>query len=296
MSDRSGSLVGQGSTCNRVCGREYPSAVRVCPRSYKECGARDVPECGLKLIGKSKENQSGEENEERGLYDERKVVLFDKDNLLLLDVVYGSMVSTPTLRVLLSIIEKDLDFELISIELAAGEQKKPHIMSRNPFGQIPAIEDGDITLFESRAITRYIAQTYADKGTVLINKDPKKAAMESVWMEVESQRFEPATVKIVWELCMKRFLFGWEGDHAIVKELQKVLEGILDVYEARLKESKYLGGDEYSLADLNHVPVFKFLMDTEMKKVIEARPCLSAWFAKTMLRPACVKVFGVPAY
>nr|GFC70452.1 hypothetical protein [Tanacetum cinerariifolium] len=85
------------------------------------------------------------------------------------------------------------------------------------------------------------------------------------------------------------FLFGWEGDHAIMKELQKVLEGVLDVYEARLKESKYLAGDEYSLVDLNHVPVFKFLMDTEMKKVIEARPYLSAWFARTMLRPACVK-------
>ncbi|GKE54724.1 probable xyloglucan endotransglucosylase/hydrolase protein 23 [Tanacetum coccineum] len=34
MSDRSGSLVGQGSTCNRVCGREYPSAVRVCPQRF----------------------------------------------------------------------------------------------------------------------------------------------------------------------------------------------------------------------------------------------------------------------
>ncbi|GJW35757.1 hypothetical protein Tco_0058677 [Tanacetum coccineum] len=33
VSSRSGSLVGQGSTCNRVCGREYPSAARVCPRS-----------------------------------------------------------------------------------------------------------------------------------------------------------------------------------------------------------------------------------------------------------------------
>ncbi|GKE83496.1 hypothetical protein Tco_1557238, partial [Tanacetum coccineum] len=32
VSSRSGSLVGQGSACNHVCGREYPSPVRVCPR------------------------------------------------------------------------------------------------------------------------------------------------------------------------------------------------------------------------------------------------------------------------
>ncbi|GJZ74956.1 RNA-directed DNA polymerase, eukaryota, reverse transcriptase zinc-binding domain protein [Tanacetum coccineum] len=39
---RSGSLVGQGSTCNRVCGREYPSAVRVCPRRFNGCGFKSI--------------------------------------------------------------------------------------------------------------------------------------------------------------------------------------------------------------------------------------------------------------
>ncbi|KAI3773134.1 hypothetical protein L6452_04335 [Arctium lappa] len=122
--------------------------------------------------------------------------------------VYGSMLSTATLRVLLCLAEKDLDFELINIDLAAGEHKMPHMLSRNPFGQIPAFEDGDIKLFESRAILQYIVRTYADKGTDLVSNDPKKKAIESMWMEVESQAFDPSTVGLAWELCMKRFLFG----------------------------------------------------------------------------------------
>ncbi|GKB01258.1 early nodulin-like protein 2, partial [Tanacetum coccineum] len=41
VSSRSGSLVGQGSTCNRVCRSEYPSAVRVCQRRTFEVGGKN---------------------------------------------------------------------------------------------------------------------------------------------------------------------------------------------------------------------------------------------------------------
>ncbi|KVI12467.1 glutathione S-transferase PARB-like [Cynara cardunculus var. scolymus] len=212
--------------------------------------------------------------------------------------VYGSMISTATLRVLLCLAEKDLDYELIFIDLATGEHKSPHMLSNNPFGQIPAFEDGDIKLIESRAIMQYIVRKYADKGTELMSSDPKKMAEQSVWMEVESQKFEPATTKLIWELCMKRFLFGKKGDDAVVAELLPALGRLLDVYEARLSESKYLGGDGFSLADLYHVPVIKFLTEaeTKMKKLFHARPHVSAWVTDVLSRPACLKVFCKHAY
>ncbi|KAJ0589896.1 putative glutathione transferase [Helianthus annuus] len=209
--------------------------------------------------------------------------------------VYGSMVSTATLRVLLCLAEKDLEFELINVDLASGEHKRPHILARNPFGQIPAFEDDDIKLFESRAISQYISRTHVGKGADLISDDPKKAALESVWMEVESQKLEPAAMKLIWQLCMKPLLFGQNSDDAVVSVEKKKLESVLDVYEARLSESKYLGGDSFSLADMHTVPTIKFLMDTQMKQVFDARPCVRAWVTDIMSRPACVKVFGVPA-
>lgn len=45
--------------------------------------------------------------------------------------VYGSMISTATLRVLVCLAEKDIDFELIHVDLASGEHKKPHLLSIN---------------------------------------------------------------------------------------------------------------------------------------------------------------------
>nr|XP_043621471.1 glutathione S-transferase APIC-like [Erigeron canadensis] len=210
--------------------------------------------------------------------------------------VYGSMYSAATLRVLLCLAEKDLDFELINVDLASGEHKMPHMLARNPFGQIPAFEDGDVKLFESRAISQYISTKYADRGTELINKDPKKAAEESVWIQVESLKFEPVMGALAWELRMKPLLLGMKGDKAIVKKEKKVLENLLDVYEERLRESKYVGGDSFSLADMYHIVLIKFLMDTEIREVFDARSHLSAWVKSLFARPACVKVFGVLAH
>ncbi|KAJ0909813.1 putative glutathione transferase [Helianthus annuus] len=59
-------------------------------------------------------------------------------------------------------------------------------------------------------------------------------------MEVESQKLEPASTKLLWELCMKGFLFGQNCNDAVVN-VKKKLEYVLDVYETQLSKSKYLG-------------------------------------------------------
>nr|GEW24180.1 glutathione S-transferase-like [Tanacetum cinerariifolium] len=136
--------------------------------------------------------------------------------------VFGANGSTATLRVLACLAEKDLEYEFVTVDMPNKEHKKPEYLSRNPFGQVPALEDGDLKLFESRAITQYLAHTYADKGTDLIIKDPKKMAILAVWIEVESQKFDPAASKLAWELAYKP-IFGMTTDDAIVDEYEKKL-------------------------------------------------------------------------
>ncbi|GAU39544.1 hypothetical protein TSUD_37970, partial [Trifolium subterraneum] len=109
-----------------------------------------------------------------------------------------------------------------------------------PFGLVPAFEDGDLKLFESRAITQYINHEYADKGTKLTINDSKKLAIMRMWSEVESLHFDQAASKLVWELGIKP-LFGAPLDPKIVEENENKLDSILNVYEKRLSESKYLG-------------------------------------------------------
>lgn len=204
--------------------------------------------------------------------------------------VHGSVISTATQRVFATLYEKELEFEVVPVNLATGEHKKEPFISLNPFGQLPAFEDGDLKLFESRAITQYIAHTYADKGTQLICPDPKKMAHVSVWMEVEAHQFDPPASKLSWELVYKPMFGGIPVDPAAVEENEAKLGKVLDVYEARLSQSKYIACDCFTLADLHHLPNMQNLMGTPVKKLFDSRPHVSAWCANILARPSWSKV------
>ncbi|KAL8149051.1 hypothetical protein AgCh_006165 [Apium graveolens] len=146
---------------------------------------------------------------------------------------------------------------------------------------------------ESRAITQYIAYAYADKGNPLVViEDQKKMAVVSVWMQVESQQFDAAAARLAWELVFKP-MFGKETDNAAVEEHEAKLAKVLDIYESRLTESKYLGGDCFSLADLHHLPVMKYLMGTRVAKLLESRSHVNDWFADIQARPSWQKVLSM---
>ncbi|KAG8370659.1 hypothetical protein BUALT_Bualt13G0006200 [Buddleja alternifolia] len=204
--------------------------------------------------------------------------------------LYGHPFSVPVQRVIACLEEKHLEYEFVVIDIISTDQHKQEpFISINPFGQIPALEDGDLKLFESRAITQYLANTYADKGTPLILKDPKKMAIVSVWIEVEFHTFEETASKLSYELVFKP-MFGKTIDEAIVEHNQEKLGKILEVYEARLAGSKYLGGEEFSLADLHHLPIINYLYGTKTKALFDGKPNVSAWCADILARPAWAKV------
>ncbi|KAL3725416.1 glutathione S-transferase [Eucalyptus grandis] len=205
--------------------------------------------------------------------------------------VYGNLMSTAAMRVFAALYEKDLEFELVTVDMKAGEHKQENFLALNPFGQVPAFEDGDLKLFESRAITQYIAHEYAAKGAPLVCEG-KPMATVAVWMEVEAHQFDPVASKLQWELVFKP-LFGMAVDAAAVKENEAKLVKVLDVYEARLGQSKYLGCDCFTLADLHHIPTLTNLMGTPLKELFEARPKVSAWVADIMARPAWAKVLAM---
>ncbi|KAK9282532.1 hypothetical protein L1049_005452 [Liquidambar formosana] len=206
--------------------------------------------------------------------------------------VHGSTVSTAAMRVFACLYEKELEFEFVQINMGAGEHKQEPFISLNPFGQVPAFEDGDLKLFESRAITQYIAHEYAGKGTQLIIPESKKMAILSVWMEVEAHQFDPAASKLTWELGIKP-MFKMVTDEAVVEENEAKLAKVLNIYETRLTQYKYIAGDCFTLADLHHIPNIYYLMGTRSKKLFDSRPHVSAWVADIMSRPAWLKVMAM---
>ncbi|KAJ8620598.1 hypothetical protein MRB53_029127 [Persea americana] len=61
--------------------------------------------------------------------------------------LHGSVMSTAAMRAIVCLIEKELELELVPVNMATGDHKKEPFISLNPFGQVPALEDGDLKLF-----------------------------------------------------------------------------------------------------------------------------------------------------
>lgn len=70
--------------------------------------------------------------------------------------LYGSAMSTA--RVLVTILEKELPYEHVVVDIAKGDQKSEAYKKLQPFGKVPVFEDDGFFMFESRAICRYLAR------------------------------------------------------------------------------------------------------------------------------------------
>lgn len=203
--------------------------------------------------------------------------------------VYGSLNSGATLKVLACLFEHDLDFEFVPINLESGEHKKKAFLSLNPFGEVPVVEDGGFTQFESRAIIRCMAHEFGKKGEELIYWDSREQAIVADWVDVEDHQFEPPALKLIFEIVNKPNN-GLAPDQGVVAVAEEKLGNVLDVYEARLAKFKYLASEKYTIADLVHLPNLQSLMGTPAKKLIESRPLVGAWCSEILARPAWAKV------
>uniref|UniRef100_A0A0D9V124 glutathione transferase n=1 Tax=Leersia perrieri TaxID=77586 RepID=A0A0D9V124_9ORYZ len=215
--------------------------------------------------------------------------------------VFGPAKSTGVARVLVCLEEVGTEYELVRVHLPTGEHKSPAHLARNPFGQVPAFQDGDLILFESRAIAKYVLRKSASE--LLRESNISESAMVDVWLEVESQTFDKAMSAITFQCLTLPIFMGGKPDKKIVEANLEKLKKALEVYEARLCSSRYLAGDFISLADLSHFPMAHYLLATPHASVLDAYPHVKSWIAGLLQRPsvrrtegkksmAPVKVFG----
>lgn len=86
--------------------------------------------------------------------------------------LYGHEGALCTKRVIITLAELKLPYELVKVDILKGEQKQPEFLARHPFGKIPYLEDGEgeqmVAIAESRAICRYLAAKYAGSDMALM--------------------------------------------------------------------------------------------------------------------------------
>ena len=155
-----------------------------------------------------------------------------------------------------------------------GEQKDPEHRARNPFGQVPAYEEGDVVQFESGAIVLHIAQRWPG----LLPDDPADRARAIDWIFAALNTVEP----VVWDQVIARIIDAkqsWAEDRwpSVLQRL-KVRLGEL---AAALGDRDWLYGD-FSAGDLLMVQVLRHVDGA----ILANYPTLGAYVARGMARPA----------
>ncbi|XP_024399984.1 glutathione S-transferase F10 [Physcomitrium patens] len=185
-------------------------------------------------------------------------------------------------------VDVEEELKLVTVSLKAGQFRLPSYKAKQPFGLIPFLEDGDFTVFESRAIARYLAEKYEGQNTPLLGKTLKERATINQWAESEAQNFHPAIAPMVRELFLAPFEKRPVNEEVMETGMNK-LDKVLDVYEVHLaKGTKYMAGDNFSMADLFHT-VYMNWMKSRWPQLLEKRPHLSAWIHDITTRPAFLR-------
>jgi len=154
---------------------------------------------------------------------------------------YYSGAPNPT-KVALFLEEAGIAYEPVPIDTRKGDQHKPEFLAVNPNAKVPAIVDGDVTVFDSNAILLYLAEK---TGKFLPPTGDKARGELLSWLmfvasgvgpyagqAVHFRNFAPEKI----EYAINRYAF----------EAQRHF-GILD---ARLAKQKYMIGDTYTIVDM----------------------------------------------
>lgn len=202
-------------------------------------------------------------------------------------ILYGDKAATCTQRILILLEELELKYDFINIDLIKMEQKSESFLKLNPFGNVPVIEYDSYTIFESRSILRYISKNNNDYKDLTLDD----SVYVDMWLEAEAQTMSPILSKIVYEKIFKKLTDPkYIIDEKLINTEIVNLKKVLDIYEVRLSNSKYIGGDQFSIADISNIPYIHGLVKCGYKYVLKEFPQTYRWIKKIMSRDSVKQV------
>jgi len=140
-----------------------------------------------------------------------------------------------------------LDYELKLCDLTKGDQRQPDYALLNPNMKMPTLEDGDFSLWESNAISQYLASKAPQSG--LLPADERARADVSRWQFWESTTWDPACATLMFENFVKGVFGLGAPDPARVQEGETKFAAAASILDAHLEGRGYVCGNKLTLAD-----------------------------------------------
>jgi glutathione S-transferase len=169
-----------------------------------------------------------------------------------------------------------LPLELAPVDYMAGAHKKSPLIEKNPFGQLPILEDDDFIVRDSQAILVYLARKYGGESWLPTEAPAMAKVME--WLMVAENEIArgPADARL-------HDKFGIKLDVALAREKAA---RILDLMEAHLKKSEWLALGRPTIADVACMPYVGLCHEGGVS--LDTYPAVRAWIARIKALPGFV--------
>ncbi len=159
--------------------------------------------------------------------------------------VWGRRNSVNVQKVLWVLEELDVPYTRENVGGSFGGNRDADFLAMNPMGLVPVIRDGDVTMFESNAIVRYLAARY--RGGVLRPSEHWSLAMAEQWMDWAQVNLSP----LVGTMFMNRVRSLPENQNAAAAAAaERQAAEMLKVADAWLARHDWFAGSAFSFGDI----------------------------------------------
>lgn len=196
--------------------------------------------------------------------------------------VWGRRSSSNVQKVIWALDEIGLEFNRHTVGGSFGGNREPAYLKMNPNGLVPVLRDGDVTMFESNAIVRFLAARYGD-GT-LRPKDAKGLAAAEQWMEWQNLNVVPPISAIFWNEVRTAKA---ERNANAIAAAEANLTKTLPIADRALGSSRWFAGDDFSYGDIV-MGVLYWRYSKVGANTLDV-PNIKRWFEALQQRPAYKK-------
>jgi glutathione S-transferase len=226
-----------------------------------------------------------------------------------------------SLKSLISLKEKGLQFESIYVDLHRFEQHEPAFVAINPEGQVPVLDHDGHLITHTTVIGEYLEDAFPAAPS-LRPADPLGKARMRYWNKfcdehvlnfvsmhgwhrlvstiarsVEAGEFERLMERIPLHEQREKWRAARSGfSEADLANATRKIEVAVDKVEQQLQQTAWLAGDDFTLADVNFFASGGMALDRLFPtlRVAARAPHLSAWVARMIERPGVKAAFAMP--
>lgn len=191
--------------------------------------------------------------------------------------LYHDPISPNSRRVWITLLEKELEFELVEVKLD-GEQFQPEFLALNPFHHIPVLVDDGFNVVESLAILDYLEAKYPNP--VMLPTDAKDLAIARMVQLVTANELLPAT------LTLSGVILGLPvGNPEKIEQAKQKASTVLKFFENLLDDRPYFGSQNLTLAEVVAGTIVPWLFRGGVS-LSGDYPKLRAWCDRLVSRPS----------